>query len=305
MKRGQLRLVQIQEHFRAAWASNPDIFCSSKRLSVCRAIKATVAKIQPNGCQDTLNLQVASCGDSRALLWRKSSDTILCTRDHRPGDKSERDRIKAAGGEVVDDFSGPRIDGKLACSRALGDFGFKQGPGSPAEQKVTCMPEVYSWPAQRGDWLILGCDGIWDTLSNEQVVQHVCSASKDVGDTVAGILHLCIDKEADDNLTLIAVELGSIPFAEPSTTVSAGDFLKAKDPAVSASQSCKLRQTSRQASHSHQFALVLTALHEVGTAARQRWKAPHTGARKAHSCRMRHELWMLIGHAQYIDSSHV
>ena len=99
------------------------------------------------------------------------------------------------------------------------------------------MPEVYHWTAQRGDWLILACDGIWDTLSNEQVVQHVCKASKDLGDTVAGVLRLCIDKEADDNLTLVAVELGSVPLSEPSTTVSAGDFLKAKDPAVSAAQS--------------------------------------------------------------------
>ncbi|CAE7332680.1 PPM1B, partial [Symbiodinium natans] len=192
---------------------------------------ATVAKIQQNG-SDVLHLLVASCGDSRALLWRKSSDTIECTRDHRPGDKSERERIVAAGGEVNDDFDPPRIDGTLACSRALGDYGFKQGPGAATEQKVTCMPEVYHWTAQRGDWLILACDGIWDTLSNEQVVQHVCKASKDLGDTVAGVLRLCIDKEADDNLTLVAVELGSVPLSEPSTTVSAGDFLKAKDPAV-------------------------------------------------------------------------
>jgi len=193
---------------------------------------ATVAKMQPNGREDCIIVTVANLGDSRALLWRKSSDTIEHTRDHRPDDKSERDRITAAGGEVNEDFDPPRIDGKLACSRALGDFSFKQGPGTAAEQKVSSVPELYRWNAQRGDWLILGCDGVWDTMGNEEVVQRVCKSSKDVGDTVAGVLQRCIDKEADDNLTLLAVELGSVPLSEPSTTVSAGDFLKEKDPAV-------------------------------------------------------------------------
>ena len=206
------------------------------------ATQATVAKMQPNGREDCIIVTVANLGDSRALLWRKSSDTIEHTRDHRPDDKSERDRITAAGGEVNEDFDPPRIDGKLACSRALGDFSFKQGPGTAAEQKVSCVPELYRWTAQRGDWLILGCDGVWDTMGNEEVVQHVCKSSKDVGDTVAGVLQRCIDKEADDNLTLLAVELGSVPLSEPSTMVKAGDFLKEKDPAVSEPQHPRLER---------------------------------------------------------------
>mmetsp|Transcript_39640 Transcript_39640/g.88827 ORF Transcript_39640/g.88827 Transcript_39640/m.88827 type:complete len:651 (+) Transcript_39640:43-1995(+) len=193
---------------------------------------ATVAKFRQNGNRDIINLVVASCGDSRAVLWRKESDVIEYTLDHRPSDQAERDRIEAAGGHVSEDFDPPRVDGQLACSRALGDFGFKKGPGGNTAQKVTCTPDVYHWTAQRGDWLILASDGIWDTLSNEQVVQHVRTAAEQLGDTVARVLSLCIEKEADDNLTLLAVELGAVPVSKPRTSILAGDFLKAKDPDV-------------------------------------------------------------------------
>ena len=38
------------------------------------------------------------------------------------------------------------------------------------------LPEVYEWKAQRGDWLVLACDGVWDTFSSERVVAEVCKA---------------------------------------------------------------------------------------------------------------------------------
>lgn len=38
---------------------------------------------------------------------------------------------------------------------------------SRQEQKISCVPDVYHWQASRGDWLIVGCDGIFDFLNNE------------------------------------------------------------------------------------------------------------------------------------------
>lgn len=191
---------------------------------------ATFAAVEKR--DGALVVHVASAGDSRAVLWRKSGG-LEATKDHRPGDPGERSRIEAAGGFVSEEFDPPRVDGQLSCSRALGDFGFKQGQGGPEVQKVTAVPETYEWQAQRGDWLIIACDGIWDVLSSEQVARDISSAAgADLGETLAEMLRLCIKKEADDNMTLLAVELGSVDEEPKSISLSAGDYLKTKDKEV-------------------------------------------------------------------------
>ncbi|CAJ1422779.1 unnamed protein product [Effrenium voratum] len=190
---------------------------------------ATIVRVKENCSQDSLELLVGSCGDSRALLWQKESNTLISTRDHRPDDPEERRRIEAAGGEVTKDDP-PRVDGLLSCSRALGAFELKQQQLPPEDQKVSCMPDMYNWHAKRGDWLILACDGIWDCLSNQQVVDKVCRGTngKDLGKTVEELLQLCIRREADDNLTLVAIELGAVEPKDDTVTMNAGDFLKAR-----------------------------------------------------------------------------
>lgn len=171
---------------------------------------------------DKLEILVANCGDCRALLVTQG--TILATADHRPDAPEERSRIHAAGGTVSDDG---RIDGKLACSRALGDFAYKQNVElTSGQQKVSSVPDLYRWQADVGDLLIIGCDGVWDTLSNAQVSDGLKDG--DLGPSVQRLLELCITKEADDNLTLMAVRLGAAPEEPPRTSMHPGDFLKVK-----------------------------------------------------------------------------
>mmetsp|Transcript_85185 Transcript_85185/g.266507 ORF Transcript_85185/g.266507 Transcript_85185/m.266507 type:complete len:660 (+) Transcript_85185:53-2032(+) len=196
---------------------------------------ATFAAVRQDGSPEQLKVLVASCGDSRALLWRKESGTIEATRDHRPSDAEERKRIEAAGGSVSDEFDPPRVDGQLACSRALGAFKFKQDAAlAEAAQKVSGVPEVYEWSAKPGDWLLLACDGVWDTFSSERVAKEVCETNgePDLGTKLAKVLQLCIDKEADDNLTLLAIELGSVPEEPRRVEVTPGNYLKTKDKEV-------------------------------------------------------------------------
>jgi len=186
-----------------------------------------------------LSIRVANLGDSRALLWKKESGQLEATRDHRPSDPEERKRIEAAGGTVSEEFDPPRVDGQLACSRAIGAYKFKKDDSlTPGEQKVSSVPDIYEWRAARGDWLIIGCDGVWDTLSSEHVVDEVCKAknNSDLGATLAAVLSTCVRKECDDNMTLLAVELGSRSSNEAAvaavTIDSVGDFLKTKDKEV-------------------------------------------------------------------------
>ena len=185
---------------------------------------ATLVKVLESDSHG-IKLLVANLGDSRAFLWRKATDSLEITQDHRPSNASERRRIEEAGGWVEED----RVDGTLGCSRALGDFHFKEVKELP---KVSGVPEVYHWTAQPGDWLILGCDGIWDTISNQQVVNRICKGAGDLGERLESLLHFCIEKEADDNLTLLAIELGAVEFQPSSISLSEGNFLKTKDSEV-------------------------------------------------------------------------
>eukprot|EP00929_Paragymnodinium_shiwhaense_P065237 TRINITY_DN32720_c0_g1_i1.p1 TRINITY_DN32720_c0_g1~~TRINITY_DN32720_c0_g1_i1.p1 ORF type:complete len:717 (-),score=200.45 TRINITY_DN32720_c0_g1_i1:65-2215(-) len=196
---------------------------------------ACVVRISSEGGK--LSLTVANCGDSRAVLWRKASGELQETRDHRPSDPEEKKRIEAAGGTVSEEFDPPRIDGQLACSRALGAFKYKQDSSRPpAEQKVSTAPDLFEWPCEKGDVLIIGCDGVWDTLSSQQVVDAVCKAEEgsDLGAVVQKVLDTCIAKEADDNLSLLAVRIGEEVAADKANEleVTAGNFLKTKDKEV-------------------------------------------------------------------------
>eukprot|EP00928_Gymnodinium_smaydae_P020310 TRINITY_DN17853_c0_g2_i1.p1 TRINITY_DN17853_c0_g2~~TRINITY_DN17853_c0_g2_i1.p1 ORF type:complete len:489 (-),score=115.72 TRINITY_DN17853_c0_g2_i1:50-1369(-) len=194
---------------------------------------ATLARVRRDGAGSTFTVFVANCGDSRAILWRAADGSIEETRDHRPSDPGEKQRIEAAGGTVCEDFDPPRIDGQLACSRALGAFKYKQDKAlGPEAQKVSTVPDLYEWTAKAGDILLIGCDGVFDTLYTKQVVDMVCKPDVNVGEAVAGVLKHCIEKDADDNLTLLAVRLGDVTAVPRSTEMSAGNFLKTKDKEV-------------------------------------------------------------------------
>ena len=91
--------------------------------------------------------------------------------DHKPNNELETKRILAAGGWV--EFN--RVNGNLALSRALGDFVFKKNENKKAEdQIVTAYPDVEMKDLTSDhEFIVLACDGIWDVLSNEEVLEFV------------------------------------------------------------------------------------------------------------------------------------
>ncbi|CAF3432550.1 unnamed protein product [Rotaria socialis] len=115
-------------------------------------------------------LYCGNVGDSRAIASVNGNVEILSI-DHKPNNEDERKRITAAGGWV--EFN--RVNGNLALSRALGDFVFKQNPDKkPEEQVVTAAPDVMLKTINEGwEFVLLACDGIWDVLSNEEVLKFV------------------------------------------------------------------------------------------------------------------------------------
>ncbi|KAI8373089.1 phosphatase 2C-like domain-containing protein [Radiomyces spectabilis] len=117
-------------------------------------------------------LYCANAGDSRAIISVKGKSKAL-SYDHKPVDPLESERIISAGGFV--EYG--RVNGNLALSRAIGDFEFKQSEDLPAEEQiVTCNPDIIEHVITDDDeFFVLACDGIWDCMTNQQVVDFICN----------------------------------------------------------------------------------------------------------------------------------
>ena len=74
-----------------------------------------------------------------------------------------------------------RINGNLNLSRSLGDLKYKQVDQIPPEdQMITAEPDVTVTNIRHDDeFVFLGCDGIWDCLSNQHACDLVRSLLKD------------------------------------------------------------------------------------------------------------------------------
>jgi serine/threonine protein phosphatase PrpC len=61
------------------------------------------------------------------------------SKDHKPDDKEELNRITKAGGSVTYG----RVNGNLNLSRAFGDLEYKQNKSlGPEEQMITANPDI-------------------------------------------------------------------------------------------------------------------------------------------------------------------
>jgi len=110
------------------------------------------------------------------------------TTPHRATDSSERARILAAGGTVVNG----RVMGVLEPSRAIGDLDLKKVPRS--HQAVGTLPTMASaqfyhqhlvgcppqcLPYSPSPFLVLATDGLWDFVLPDRVAQIVRAAGGD------------------------------------------------------------------------------------------------------------------------------
>ena len=137
----------------------------------------------------------ANCGDSRALLSRNGGQIAFATADHKPYNDSEKSRIENAGGSVIIQ----RVNGSLAVSRALGDFDYKRVAGLPCtEQPVSAEPELTCIERCPDDeFLVLACDGIWDVMSNQEVVDFVryrLTVHQNLAELTGELLETCLAK---------------------------------------------------------------------------------------------------------------
>jgi serine/threonine protein phosphatase PrpC len=115
-------------------------------------------------------IYAANAGDSRCVLGR-GGKALALSFDHKPDDEIELRRIEKAGSIVAEG----RVDGNLNLSRALGDLKYKTNKDlKPEEWPITANPDVKCVDLQpEDDFIIMGCDGIWETKSNDEMVEYI------------------------------------------------------------------------------------------------------------------------------------
>jgi len=198
----------------------------------------------------------ANAGDSRAVLCRRGKAVELST-DHAPTLPEEYARIAKAGGWVDDDL---RVVGDLNLSRCIGDLQYKQNLRlPPSMQIISSTPDVRTLPRDHDDeFMIIGCDGIWDGISSQNAVdfvrkrlgtrsswrQRIAEDTIRVSSIVEELLDHCMSKDpfisdglSGDNMTAILVI-----FVEPPLREAAPQWSASALPAESGVAGSPLRQ---------------------------------------------------------------
>ncbi|CAI0416837.1 unnamed protein product [Linum tenue] len=154
-------------------------------------------------------LVVANAGDCRAVLSRRGK-AVEMSRDHKPGCAREQKRIEASGGSVYDGY----LNGQLNVARAIGDWhmeGLKAQEGGP----LSAEPELITTDLTEDDeFLIIGCDGIWDVFRSQNAVDFARRRLLEHNDPVLcskDLVDEALKRKSGDNLSAVVVCFQSGP----------------------------------------------------------------------------------------------
>ncbi|XVF18159.1 hypothetical protein REPUB_Repub10bG0188300 [Reevesia pubescens] len=143
---------------------------------------------------------IANAGDSRAVLGKRGR-AIELSKD--PNCTSERLRIEKLGGVIYDGY----LNGQLSVARALGDWHIKGSKGS--KSPLSCEPELEEiFLTEEDEFLIMGCDGLWDVMSSQCAVTMVRKELMQHNDPERcskALVKEALQRNACDNLTVVVV----------------------------------------------------------------------------------------------------
>ena len=186
--------------------------------------------IQKNKCI------IANVGDSRLVVFKNNS-LFFCTEDHKPDSAVEKERINKAGGSIYQTPSlfplyqnGKKIDipwrvlpGRLSVSRTFGDIEAKSEKFGGNKNVVATLPDITEIDLnEEFNLIVLGCDGIFDVLSNEEILECIKYVLKEknlkeindevnmselCGDFAAMIIKSALAKDSFDNVSCVVIAI--------------------------------------------------------------------------------------------------
>ncbi|XP_068600358.1 protein phosphatase 1E [Brachionichthys hirsutus] len=202
-------------------------FSQDPSEALCRAFKVTDEGFVKKASREHLRcgttgvvtflrgrtLYVAWLGDSQVILVRKGQ-VVELMKPHKPDREDEKQRIEALGGCVIW-FGTWRVNGSLSVSRAIGDSAHKPYICGDADHHI--LPFDGS-----EDYLVLACDGFWDTVSPDEAVRvvsdHLLENSGDTTMVAHKLVASARDAGSSDNITVIVVFLRDPRSPPPNST---------------------------------------------------------------------------------------
>ncbi|CAK84759.1 unnamed protein product (macronuclear) [Paramecium tetraurelia] len=189
---------------------------------------------------------VANVGDSRAILSTENGRKVIdLSKDHKP--ELEKERIIKGGGQVYQTHGvnedgqpvlGPvRVNpGRLSVSRTFGDIEakFEKFGGNP--KIVIAEPEIKHFKiVNQHDFIVLGSDGIFDTMSSKDVINgvwkdiQVNQNTKDLpqmmSNAVESVIKESLIRKSTDNVTLLIIAFSVTPLREEEIRVKTISYI--------------------------------------------------------------------------------
>lgn len=156
------------------------------------------------------SLVVANVGDCRAVLSRRGK-AIEMSRDHKPSCIREKNRIEATGGYIYDGY----LNGQLNVARALGDWHMEGMKDADGAGPLSAEPELMKTKlTEEDEFLIIGCDGIWDVFRSQNAVDFARRKLQDHNDPSAccrDLVDEALKRKSGDNLAVVVVCFNSMP----------------------------------------------------------------------------------------------
>ena len=179
---------------------------------------------------------IANIGDSRLVVIKNKSIDFV-TMDHKPDSIIEKSRIELAGGKIYKApslFQQYQIDqnlvipwwvlpGRLNVSRTFGDLEAKEEKYGGKKTVVIALPDITEVIMDENyNFIIIGCDGIFDVLNNEELLECINIVIKEkkingkiknedihklCGDFADMIIKSALEKYSFDNLSCIVIAL--------------------------------------------------------------------------------------------------
>ena len=181
-------------------------------------------------------LIIANVGDSRLVIYKNKKISFI-TEDHKPGSEVEKKRIELAGGKIYQTPSlfplyqnGKEIEipwrvlpGRLSVSRTFGDIEAKEEKFGGMKNVVVALPDINEIELNdQYNFIVMGCDGIFDVLSNEELLECIYIVLREkkmtefinekdyhelCGDFASMIIKSALAKDSFDNVSCIVIAL--------------------------------------------------------------------------------------------------
>ncbi len=186
-------------------------------------------------------IYVANVGDSRAVAALVNEEGKITkidalTRDHKPTIPAEQERIESCGGVVCpieidgETFGPPRVWIKgqqapgLCMSRSLGDE-LASSVGIVCDPEIT-VRKLDSLKNSAELWIVIGSDGIYEFISNEDILAMAVKNGPNVKDAAAVIIRKSrakwLEEEEDviDDCSAVVLKMRLVPEGSSSDKVS-------------------------------------------------------------------------------------